>query len=93
MDTLAFAKLIGWTKEEVQERFIAIREGEGRYYNRHTDKTTSNYQTIRPYPFIKELTAEEMAMIAPYLENFHGFYKEVTSMRNYPYPNGANIMG
>ncbi len=93
LDTVAFANLIGWTALEVRERFFAIRKGEGRYYNKHTGKTTSNYQTIRPYPFIKELTAEEMALIAPYLENYQGFYKEVTSMRNYPYPNGANIMG
>ncbi len=93
LDTTAFAKLIGWTVKDVRERFVSIKEGEGEYYNKHTGKTTSNYQTIRPYPFIKELTAEEMAKIAPYLDNFPGFYKEVTSMRNYPYPHGANIMG
>ena len=46
-DTVAFAKLIGWTKEEVQKRFVDIREGEGTYYNRHSGKRTSNYQKIR----------------------------------------------
>ncbi|MGB0915006.1 MAG: hypothetical protein ACPGVI_02995, partial [Crocinitomicaceae bacterium] len=93
LDTLAFAKLIGWTRQEVEDRFDAIVEGEGRYYNRHTGKTTSNYQSIRAYPFIKELTAEEMSRIAPHLENFKGFYEEVSSMRDYPYANGANILG
>lgn len=93
LDTLAFAKLIGWTKQEVEDRFQAIVEGEGKYYNRHTGKTTSNYQSIRSYPFIKELTAEEMSRIAPHLENFKGFYEEVSSMRDYPYANGANILG
>ncbi len=93
LDTVAFAKLIGWSREEVRQRFFEIRKGEGRYYNRHTGKTTSNYQKIRPYPFIKELTAEEMVKIAARLEDFQGFYKEVTSMRNYPFGNGANILG
>ena len=93
LDTLGFAKLIGWTVQEVKDRFVAIIHGEGKYYNRHSGKTTSNYQTIRAYPFIKELTAEEMSRIAPHLENFKGFYEEVSSMRDYPYANGANILG
>ncbi len=93
LDTAAFAKLIGWTELEIRERFAQIVKGEGRYYNKHSGKTTSNYQSIRPYPFIKELTADEMVKIAPHLDNFPGFYKQVTSMRNYPYSNGANILG
>jgi penicillin-binding protein 2 len=36
---------------------------------------------------------EEIADIAPYLDKFPGFYEEVTSMRQYPYANGANILG
>ena len=39
------------------------------------------------------MTLEEIARIAPHLENFPGFYEEVTSMRSYPYANGANIVG
>jgi penicillin-binding protein 2 len=93
LDTAAFAKLLGWTREEVRNRFYEIRKGEGTYYNKHSGKTTSNYQKIRAYPFIKELTLEEISTIAPHLENFPGFYEEVTSMRNYPFSNGANILG
>lgn len=93
LDTVAFAQLIGWTEQDVKDRFVAIREGEGEYTNPHTGITTSNYQTIRSYPFVKELTAEEMATIAPHLERFKGFYEEVSSMRNYPYSCGANILG
>lgn len=92
-DTLAFAKLIGWTPEMVRLRFQEIKDGEGKYYNKITKKTTSNYQKIRAYPFVKELTTEEMASIAPYLENFKGFYEEITAMRTYPFSNGANILG
>lgn len=92
-DTVAFGNLIGWTKDEVLARFQEIIEGEGTYTSPHTGKTTSNYQSIRAYPFLKELTADEMAKIAPKLDNFPGFYEEVSSMRNYPYANAANILG
>jgi penicillin-binding protein 2 len=93
LDTAKFAKLIGWTAEEVRQRFKDIRSGEGTYYNKHSGKRTSNYQKIRKYPFIKELTLEEISKIAPHLDNFPGFFEEVTSMRNYPFANGANILG
>src|SRR5690606_21910256 len=54
---------------------------------------TSNYQDIRAYPFIKELTADEISMIAPHLEDYPGFYEEVSDMRDYPFANAANILG
>ena len=92
-DTSAFAELLGWQTWQVKKRFREIREGEGTYYNKHTGKRTTNYQKIRAYPFIKEMTLEEIARIAPHLENFPGFYEEVTSMRSYPFANGANIVG
>ncbi len=92
-DTIAFAKLIGWTPERVKSRFWEIKLGEGRYKNPVTGKTTSNYQKIRPYPFVKEIEMEDMLNMAPFLKNFPGFYEEITSMRSYPYANGANILG
>jgi penicillin-binding protein 2 len=92
-DTVAFAKLIGWTPEKVKARFREIVKGEGKYKNPYTGKTTSNYQDVRPYPFIKEMTLDEIANIASHLEEFPGFYEEVTSMRSYTYANGANIFG
>ena len=93
LDTIAFAKLIGRTVQEVKDRFISIIKGEGEYTNKHTGKTTSNYQKVRAYPFLKELTAEEMSKIAPHLWKYSGFYEEVSSMRDYPYSNAANILG
>lgn len=92
-DTAAFAELIGWTKEQVKQRFIDIREGEGKYKNPHTHKLQDNYQKQRSYPFIKELTIDEITRIAPHLERFPGFYEDLTSMRSYPYAAGANIFG
>lgn len=93
LDTAALAELLGWTPQQVKDRFKEIVEGEGSYYNKAIDKRTSNYQSIRPYAFVKELTIEEMTRIAPHLENFPGFYEEITSMRSYPFANGANILG
>ncbi len=93
LDTAAFAKLIGWTKEEVKQRFIDIREGEGTFYNKYSGKRTSNYQKVRAYPFVKELTLDEISKIALPLKKFKGFYEKPTSMRKYPYKGGANILG
>ncbi|MCF8328800.1 MAG: penicillin-binding protein 2 [Crocinitomicaceae bacterium] len=93
LDTVAFGKLINWKPLEVRERFKEIKEGEGVYFNKSNGKKTSNYQTQRAYPFLKELTLDEITTIALHLDNFPGFYEEVTSMRSYPYSNGANILG
>lgn len=93
LDTAAFAELIGWTPEQVKQRFIDIRVGEKKYFNPHTQKWQENYQKQRSYPFIKELTNDEITRIAPHLERFPGFSEDLTSMRNYPYAAGANIFG
>ena len=92
-DTANFAKLIGWSVKDVRNRFKEIVAGEGTYFNKITGKRTPNYQTIRAYPFLKELTLEEMSKIAPHLANFKGFYEIATSARNYPYKSAANILG
>lgn len=93
LDTAAFCKLIGITRQEFRDRYKAIVEGEGYYNNPHTGKKDQNYQKERAYPLLKELSQDEMAKIAPRLNDFPGFYEEVASMRNYPYQNGANILG
>jgi len=92
-DTVGFAKLIGWEPVMIAERFKQIIKGEGTYYNKYSGKKESNYQKNRAYPFLKEITKEEMVRIAPFLDSYPGFYEEETSMRYYPYPNGANILG
>ncbi len=92
LDTVAFAQLVGMTPVEVRERFQEIRDREG-VYKRKDGTKVPNYQKGREYPFLKELTAEEISRIAPHLDRFPGFYEKVTSMRNYPYSGGANILG
>ena len=92
-DTSSFAKLVNMSVEDVKNRFLEIKKKQGTYYNKNTKKRTSNYLKSRAYPFLREITASEMAAIAPYLNQFKGFYKESTSMRLYPYNNAANILG
>lgn len=93
LDTVAFGKLINWTPLQIRERFKEIKDGEGVYFNKSSGRKISNYQSQRAYPFLKELTLDEITTIALHLDNFPGFYEEVTSMRSYPFSNGANILG
>ncbi len=93
LDTVAFGKLIGMTKEEVKTQFYKIRKKEGKYFNKNIKKHQENYQKQRPYPFLKELSIEEITRIAPHLERFPGFYEDLTSMRSYPFSGAANIFG
>ncbi len=93
LDTVSLAKILKWSVEDIRNRFNEIRKKEGTYYNRNTKKRTSNYLKSRSYAFLKEVSVDEMAKIAPFLNKFPGFYKESTSMRVYPYSNAANILG
>ena len=93
LDTVAFAELIGWSPKKIRARFKEIIHKEGKYKNRSTGITTSNYRKDRPYPFVKELSLDEISLIAAKLGDFPGFYEEPTSTRFYPYPNGANVLG
>ncbi len=92
-DTVAFAKLIGWTVPQIRDRFQAIKDGQGTSYNFQKKAVESNYRPYREYAFLKEMTADEMSVILPHLENFPGFWEEVSSMRYYPYGNAANVLG
>lgn len=95
-DTLAFAKLIGMPKDSIQIRFNQIKKSlDRKTRSRRTgnDTLVNDYRSYLPYPFISELSANEIAKIAVDLPDFKGFYESPISMRNYPYPNGANIFG
>lgn len=92
LDTAEFAKLIGWTVQDIRNRFQEIKDKEG--FDTKSDGTkVSRYRKSRSYVFLTEITDKEISKIAPRLDEFPGFYEEVTSMRNYPYNSGANILG
>jgi penicillin-binding protein 2 len=87
LDTQALAKLLEVEDTFIRWRFSEIRRAEGEY------KGKSNYRKNRVYAFIQDLTKEEIAHIAPELYRFPGFFESPTSMRAYPFANGANIVG
>ncbi len=95
-DTTAFAALIGISKDSIRERFEAIKKSlDRKTVSKKTgnDTVVNDYRPYLPYPFLTELSADEIAQIAGELPNYKGFYEEPMSMRNYPYPNGANVFG
>ncbi|NDB34287.1 MAG: peptidoglycan glycosyltransferase [Flavobacteriia bacterium] len=93
-DTLAFAKLIGWSSLDVKNRLQEIKDNEGFYLNPATGKKESNFRSDRPYPFLKDLTLDEITKLAPHLGDFNGaFYEEPVATRFYPFANAANIFG
>jgi penicillin-binding protein 2 len=92
-DTVAFGKLVGMTKEEVKLQFYKIKKKEGKYYNKNIKEYQDNYQKERAYPFLKELSVDDITRIAPHLKKFPGFYEDLTSMRSYPFSGAANIFG
>lgn len=96
LDTSSFSKLVGMSKEEIDERFEEIKSSlDRKTKNKKTGKDTivNDYRSYLPYAFLKELTADEIAKIAVDLTDYPGFYEEPISMRDYPYPNGGNIFG
>lgn len=93
LDTVAFAKLIGWSVQDIRNRFYKIKKGQGTSFNRQKGEMESNYRKYRAYAFMTEMTADEMSLIVPHLEDYPGFWEEVSSMRYYPFGNAANILG
>lgn len=87
LDTHALAQLLNVHDTFIRYRFAEIVKQQGVY------RDQSNYQKSREYTFIQGITKEEIARIAPELYRFPGFYEVSTSMRNYLYPNAANILG
>lgn len=93
-DTLSFAKLIGWKVIDVRKRIQELKKNEGTYLNPSTGKRESNFREDRPYPFIKDLTLEEITQLAPHFGDYNGgIFEEPVARRKYPFPCGATIFG
>lgn len=95
-DTASFANLIGMPKDSISIRFNEIKRSlDRKTRSRRTgnDTIVNDYRSYLPYAFLSELSADEIAKIAVDLPDFKGFYESPISMRNYPFPNGANIFG
>lgn len=96
LDTAALGELLNMSTDEITQRFEDIKRSlDRKTRDRKTGRDTvvNDYRRYLPYPFIKELNADEIAKIAVELSRFPGFYEEPISMRDYPYPNAGNIFG
>ncbi|HEY0977151.1 MAG TPA: penicillin-binding protein 2 [Flavobacteriales bacterium] len=76
-DTVAFAKLIGISEEEVKTRLKAARD----------------YSKWKPTEFEKQITADQYAAIAVHLHKYAGFYGQSRTLRTYPPHVGAHMLG
>ncbi len=77
IDTLAFCRLLGISRADFEERL-------------HRAKAYSAY---KPSVFYKQISAEDFAVIRGQLHRYPGFFAQKRILRDYLYPNGANVLG
>ena len=77
IDTLAFCSTVNITREFFNERMTKARR----------------YSSFSPSVFMAQITKEEYGKIAESLHQYSGFYFQTRSVRNYPYPIAAHVLG
>lgn len=82
-DTLDFCNILGITKEQFVKRIADIK-------NRRLNPGYSSYV---PQVFINQLSAQEYGVLQEKLYKFPGFYIQNRTIREYEYPNAANVLG
>jgi penicillin-binding protein 2 len=58
-----------------------------------TELKKAKKSSFRPYPIVKQISAETYAKLQEQLFNFQGFYVQTRTVRNYPYHCGALVLG
>lgn len=76
-DTLEFCKLVGISKSSFEEAF----------------KQAKRYSQFKPSIIEKQIPASEYAGIAEQLHKYEGFYGQPRTLRDYPSPCGAHLVG
>ncbi len=76
-DTLALARLVGVTPEDVRDRL----------------KKAKLYSGYKPSEFEKQVTADQFAAISLHLHKYPGFYAQSRTLRTYPQRIGAHMLG
>jgi penicillin-binding protein 2 len=77
LDTLEFCNLLKIDKAYFKKKY----------------KTTYRYSPWLPQVFLKQLAKEDFAFLQEKLHKFKGFYIQKRSIRNYPIPSAANVLG
>lgn len=58
-----------------------------------TELRKAKKNRYRPYPIVKQISAQTYAQLQEQLYNFPGFYVQTRTVRNYPYHCGALVLG
>jgi len=77
IDTLAFCELVGISKDEFLQRL----------------KKAKHYSYRKASFFEKQISKERTAYIQEKLYNFRGFYVQARTLRKYPFPIAAHVLG
>lgn len=83
LDTLAFCKSLGITKDFFIQRIAEIKDR----------KKNTGYSSYTPQIFMTQLSSEDVATIQQLIYKFPGFYIQNRTLREYAFPNGAHIFG
>ncbi len=81
MDTAKFCRLLGITKEDFEKRL----DKDFRHDRR--------YRKYRPFLFMTKIPAETFLRFQESLYEFPGFYPQIRTIRSYPYPYAAHVLG
>lgn len=83
LDTLAFCRSLGITKEFFIQRIEEIKDR----------KKNAGYSSYTPQIFMTQLSSEDVANIQQLIYKFQGFYIQNRTLREYAFPHGAHIFG
>lgn len=77
MDSVLFCDLFGISMDFYQQKLEAAR----------------SYSIRKPSIIIKAVEAGDFAKVAPYMEQFSGFFEQSRILRTYPRHNAAHVLG
>lgn len=82
-DTLDFCQTVNITKEVFDKRIVEIKDR----------RLNPGYSSYVPQTFMNHLSPHEYGVLQEKLYKFPGFYIQNRTIREYAYPNGANVLG
>jgi len=77
MDTVEFCRLIDISIEDFRERLIKARR----------------YSSYKPSIFESQINRENFGALQEKMFRFHGFFVQPRTLRSYPYPTAAHMLG